>query len=102
MNEPELYSMRYYAVLKYAEETCPSYSSFRFPAQLVPNPINEIATSSESKNCKEYVQIVPTSWTVLKDNEDGRTIESIPFTGRSEELSVKMIDEEIAGVKDDK
>ena len=94
--------MRYDAVLKYVDETCPLYSIFRLPAQLVPKPVNETAMpSSESGNCKEYIKTVPMSWTVLKDGEDGRTIEPIAFTSKSEEISVKITDEELAGVKDD-
>ena len=73
--------------------------------QLAPNPVNETATSSGSGNCKEYIKTVPTRWTDLKnDGKDGRTIEPIPFTGESEEseeFSVKITDEELAGVKDD-
>ena len=55
VNEPDSCPMIYYAVLKYADETCPSYSSFRLPVQLVPNPVNETVTSNESGNCKEYI-----------------------------------------------
>ena len=59
VDEPDLYPMRYDTVLKYADECSPSYSSFRLPAQLVPNPVNETATipstsetESESKSGK--------------------------------------------------
>ena len=31
VDEPDLYPMKYDAVLVYAGETCPSYSSFRLP-----------------------------------------------------------------------
>ena len=41
------------------------------------------------------------SWTILKDGEDGRFITPVPYTGESEEFSVKIIDEEFAGVMDD-
>ena len=83
--------MRYAAVLMYADESCPSYSSFRPPVQFVPKPVNEIAIpSSEIENCKEYVNIEPVDWTILKDGEDGRTIEPIPFSGESEQFSVKI------------
>ena len=41
------------------------------------------------------------SWTVLNDGEDGKTIKQFPFTGESEEFSVKIIDEEVTGLKDD-
>ena len=88
--------MRYDTVLKYADESRPLYSSFRLPAHLVPNPINETAISSESENCKEYIKTVPTNWTVLNDGKDGRTIEPIPFIGGSEEFSGKITDEELA------
>ena len=40
------------------------------------------------------------NWTVL-NGDNGRTIEPIPFTGESEEFSVKITDEEVAGLKDD-
>ena len=51
------------------------------------NCVSEKATmpaSSESKSesSKECVCIEPVDWTVLKDGDDGRTIESIPFTGK--------------------
>ena len=36
VDESDLYPMRFDAALKYADETCPSYSSFRLPAQLIP------------------------------------------------------------------
>ena len=104
VDEPDLYVMRYDAVLKYADETCPSYSSFRLPAQLVPSPINETATipaGSESKSSTEYVCTNPVNWTVLNDGEDDRAIEPIPFTGESEEFLVKIKDEELPGLKDD-
>ena len=96
--------MRYDAVLKYADETCPSYSSFRFPAQLLSNPVNETTTllltsESETKSSKEYVCTKPANWSVL-NGEDGRAIESIPFTGESEKFSVKITDEEVAGLND--
>ena len=55
VDEPELYPSRYNAVLRYADKTCPLYSGFRLPAQLVSNPVNEKATSSGSKNCKKYI-----------------------------------------------
>ena len=32
------------------------------------------------------------SWTVQKDRETGRTIESIPYTGESEDFSVNTTD----------
>ena len=89
--------MRYNAVLAYADECSESYDSFRLPLELVPNPVNKTAT----QNCTEYTQTDPMSWTVLKDGEDGRPIEPIPYTGESEELSVKITDEELAGLKDD-
>ena len=38
----------------------------------------------------------PTSRTVLKDGEDGRTIDPIPYTGESEEFVVKITDRELA------
>ena len=54
----------------HADETCPSYSSFRLPAQLILNPANETATpassESESKNCKEYVCTKPEDWTAMQ------------------------------------
>ena len=95
--------MTYDAVLAYADKTCSLYNSFRLPAQLVLNPGNEIAAprSSESENCKECIHMKPENWIVLKDDEAGRTIEPIPFTGESEEFSVKVIDEELTGVKND-
>ena len=79
VDEPDLYPMRYDAVLKYANKTCLSYSSFRLPVQLVPNPINETATipptsESKSQSSKEYVYTEPVNWTVLHDGEDGRII----------------------------
>ena len=58
VDEPDLYPMRYDAVLKYADETCPSYSSFRLPVQLDLDSVNEPAmlrSESESKDCKEYI-----------------------------------------------
>ena len=64
---------------------------------LVPTPVNKTA----SQNCKEYIWTDPTSWTVLKDGKAGRTIESIPYTGESEEFSAKITTEELTGVKDD-
>ena len=84
VDEPELYPMRYDAVVAYADESCPSYSSFRLPVELVPNPVNERA----SQNCKEYIWTDPTYWTVLKDGEDVRIIEPIPYTGESEEFLI--------------
>ena len=67
VDEPELYPMRYDAVLAYADECSELYDSFRLPSELVPNPVNEIAT----QNCTEYTQTDPISWTVLKDGENG-------------------------------
>ena len=89
VDEPDLHPMRYDAVLAYADETCPSYSSFGLPAQFIPNPVNEIATSTprtNSENCKEYIKTNPKNWTVLKDGKDGRTIDPIPYTGESGEF----------------
>ena len=86
--------MRYYAVLAHADDTCPFYSS----------PVNETATprtSSESENCKECIKTNPENWAVLKDGDDGRTIDPILYTGESEESSVKLTDAEVAGLKDD-
>ena len=60
-----------------------------------------VRTSSESESSKEYVCTKAANWTVLDNGEDGRTIEPIPFTGESEEFSVKITDEEVAGLKDD-
>ena len=65
VDELDLYPMKYYAVLKYADESCPLYySSFRLPAQFVPNPVNETATmpsTSETKieSSKEYICTEP-------------------------------------------
>ena len=79
VDEPDLYPMRYDAVLKYADECSPSYSSFRLPAQLVPNPVNETATipsaseietKIEPKSSKEYVCTKPTNWSVLHDGKE--------------------------------
>ena len=81
IDEPELYPMRYDAVVAFADECSESYSSFRLPSHLVPNPVNETATIHE--NCKEYIQTDPTCWTVLKDGKDGRSIETVPYTGES-------------------
>ena len=50
-DEPELNSMRYDAVLICANEDSMSYISFRLPAKLFTNPVNE----TDSQNCKEYV-----------------------------------------------
>ena len=41
------------------------------------------------------------SWNVLKDCAAGRTIEHIPYTSESKAFSLKITDEELAGVKDD-
>ena len=51
--------MKYGAVLKDGDEICSSYSSFRLPAKLVPNPVNEIATlsTSESENMSVLVNL---------------------------------------------
>ena len=60
MGEMDLYPMRYDAVLKYADEACPSDSSFRLPEQLLPNPANGTATpprsaeSESDRNPHEY------------------------------------------------
>ena len=94
--EPELYPMRYGKVLSYGDENRPSYSSFKLLTELVPYPINKTAT----QNWKEGIQTDPTNWTVPKDSAAGRIIEPIPYTGESEEFSVKIRDEEIAGVMD--
>mmetsp|Transcript_14101 Transcript_14101/g.29807 ORF Transcript_14101/g.29807 Transcript_14101/m.29807 type:complete len:96 (-) Transcript_14101:532-819(-) len=91
--------MRYDAVVAYGDECSESYSSCRLPSHLVPNPVNETATIH--KNCKEYIQTDPTCWNVLKDGKDGRSIEAVPYTGESEEFSVKVTNEELAGLKDD-
>ena len=56
--------------------------------------------SSESENCKEYIKTNPENLTVLKDGEDGRKINPVPYTGESEEFSVNLSDEEPARVKD--
>ena len=98
VDEPDLYPIRYDAVLKYADESCPSYSSLRLSAQLVSNPINETATpaSTENESSKEYICTKPENWTVLNNGEEGRTIEPIPFAGESEEFSVKITYEEVA------
>ena len=103
VNEPDFYPMRYDDVRKYADDTCSLYSSFRLPAQLVPNPVSKTATpsSSESENHKEYICTTPENWTVLKDGDDGRTIESFSFTGESKALSVKITDQEVAGLQND-
>ena len=103
INSSDLYSIRYDAVLAYADETCPFYSSCRLPAQLVPNPVNETAlpVSTESESSKEYVCTKPENWRVLNDGEVGRTIKPVSFTGESEDFSVKITDEEVAGLKDD-
>ena len=58
-------------------------------------------SESETKSSKEYACTKPANWTFLKDGEDVRTIEPIPFTSESEEFSVKMTDEEVAGLKND-
>ena len=117
VDESELYPMKYDAVLAYADESSLSYSSFRVLAQLVHNPLNlcpykaweldsdgedgRITRSSESKNCKEYIKTKPENWTVLKDGKDGRIVEPIPHISEYEENSVKLTNEELAGVKDD-
>ena len=63
VDEPELYLMRYDAVLAYADECSSSpYSSFRLSVELVPHPVNETAR----QNCKEYIWTKPESWAVLK------------------------------------
>ena len=41
-----------------------------------------------------FVQILRDNL-LLKDSAAGRTVEPIPFTGESEEFSVKMTDEEL-------
>ena len=56
---------------------------------------------SESESPKEYVCTKPGNWSVLINGEDGRAIELIPFTGESEEFSVKISDEGVTGLKDD-
>ena len=70
VGEPDFYPMRYDVVRKYADKTCPSYSSFRLLAQLVPNSGNERATmppSTESESSKEYICTRPENWTVLNN-----------------------------------
>ena len=62
---------------------------------------HQLVDETKSKSSKEYVCTEPVDWTVLKDREDGRTIEPIPFTSKSEEFSVKITDEEVAELKDD-
>ena len=60
-------------------EIVPSYSSIMLPVEFVANPINETTTSSENK--KLYIRTDLTSWAIVKDGEDGRTIEPNPYTG---------------------
>ena len=57
-------------------------------------------SSTESESSKEYVYTKPENLTVLNNMEDDRTIKPIPFTGESEEFSVKITDKEVAGLKD--
>ena len=47
INEPELYPMIYDAVFAYADECNPSYSSFRLPAQILFDPINETSITEK-------------------------------------------------------
>ena len=67
------------AVLAYLDEYSVSFNSFRLPTQLISNPANKSASSTE--NWKEYVQTDPKSWAVLKDGEAERTVGPIPYTG---------------------
>ena len=98
VDKPELYFMRHdTAVLAYADEDSPLYSSFRLPMELVPSPVNK----SARQNCKEYVWMDLMSWIVRKDDTAGRIIAPIPYTGESKEPSVKITYEELAGVMDD-
>ena len=99
LDEPELHPIRYETILPYADKCNPFYRSFRLPPQLLSNPVNESASTSCEK-FKHCIRTDLTSWAVLKDNEAERTIQLIPYKGESEEFSVKITDEELAGLKD--
>ena len=65
------------------------------PASSINNIDCETVASDKSEEHTIYTCTDPDDWTCLKNGARGRTIEPVPFTGKQEEFSVDITDEEV-------
>ena len=89
--------MRRDAVIKYADNDASTYNNYNLPATPILAPAMEAVIGG-----KKYARTLPADWSIVDDNNTARHINPLNYTGTSEHFSVKITEEELEELKDDK
>jgi hypothetical protein len=94
----DLYLMAYEAVCEYSNKVSSTFNEYQFPYLVVREGDDQILTEEGT-----LYSLTPTEeWTRVDDDDNnGRTIDPIEWTGGNEEFSIKITDEELKTLKDD-
>jgi hypothetical protein len=94
----DLYLMAYRAVCEYSNKESSTFNEYQLPYLVV----REGDDAIESEDGTLYSLTPTEEWTRVDDNDNnGRTIDPIEWTGGNEEFSVKITDEEVKTLMDD-